>query len=116
MRERIQSLLGRVGGGFSSSPSESSYPEPAAKAEAAAGAAAALEFAGGAAVTGFIVLLAPSPVANDFTEAGPDNKAINALVMSKMPPTTLLTVKQRYPELFNRAYTEVQAKKKVIKP
>lgn len=78
--------------------------------------AAALEFAGGAAVTGFIVLLAPSPVANDFTEANPDNKEINSLVMSKMPPATLLTVKQRYPELFNRAFTEVQAKKKVNNP
>ena len=78
--------------------------------------AAALEFAGSAAVTGFIVLLAPSPVANDFTEAGLDNKEINALAMSKMPPTTLLTVKQRYPELFNKAFTEVQAKKKVYNP
>lgn len=78
--------------------------------------AAALEFAGGTAVTAFIVLLAPSPVANDFTEAGPDNKEINALVMSKMPPITLLTVKERYPELFNRAFTEVQSKKKINKP
>lgn len=78
--------------------------------------AAALEFAGGAAVTTFIALLAPSPVANEFTEAGPDNKEINTLLMSKMPPTTLSTVKQRYPELFNKAYSEVQAKKKVINP
>jgi hypothetical protein len=78
--------------------------------------AAALEFAGGAAVSGFIVLLAPSPVANEFTEAGPDNTAINALVMSKMPPITLVTVRERYPELFNRAFTEVQSKKKINKP
>lgn len=78
--------------------------------------AAALEFAGSAAVTGFIVLLAPSPVANDFTEAGSDNKEINALLMSKMPPSTLLTIQQRYPDLFNKAFTEVQSRKKVNKP
>ncbi|RYG94728.1 MAG: hypothetical protein EON58_15625 [Alphaproteobacteria bacterium] len=78
--------------------------------------AAALEFAGGAAVTGFIVLLAPSPVANDFTEAGTDNKEINALIMSKMPPTTLSIIQQRYPDLFNKSFTEVQSRKKVNKP
>jgi hypothetical protein len=78
--------------------------------------AAAVEFAGGAAVTTFIVLLAPSPVANDFTEAGPENKKINELVMSKMPKPTLVIVSERYPELFNRAFTEVQARKKINKP
>ena len=78
--------------------------------------AAALEFAGSAAVTGFIVLLAPSPVANDFTEAVSDNKEINALIMSKMPPSTLLTIQQLYPALFNKAFIEVQSRKKVNKP
>lgn len=78
--------------------------------------AAALEFAGSVAVTGFIVLIAPSPVANDFTEAGSDNKEINALIMSKMPPTTLSTIQQRYPDLFNKSFTEVQSRKKVNKP
>ncbi len=78
--------------------------------------AAAVEFAGGAAVSGFLVLIAPSPIANDFTQAGPDNKRINDLLKSKLPPTTLLTIQQRYPELFNKAYIDVQAGKKVTKP
>lgn len=78
--------------------------------------AATLEFAGGAAVTGFVVLIAPSPIANDFTAAGPDNKRINALLMSKMPPPTLTTIQERYPQLFNKAYTAVRASKQVTKP
>lgn len=79
--------------------------------------AATLEFAGSASFSGFLMLLAPSPIANEFTEAGPDNKKINALLTSKMPPTTLLTIEQRYPELFRRGYAEVQAsKKRLIKP
>ena len=78
--------------------------------------AATLEFAGSAVVSGFVVLLAPSPIANDFTAAGPDNKKINELVVSKLPQTTYLTIRHRYPELFNRAYHEVQAAKKLNKP
>jgi hypothetical protein len=56
--------------------------------------AATLEFAGSAVVSGFFVLLAPSPIANEFTEARPDNKEISALLMSKMPQTTLVTIQQ----------------------
>ncbi len=78
--------------------------------------AAAVEFAGGAAVSGFVVLIAPSPIANDFTQAGPDNTRINDLLKSKLPPTTLLTIQQRYPELFNKAFVEVQTTKNVAKP
>jgi hypothetical protein len=78
--------------------------------------AAVVEFAGGAAVSGFVVLLAPSPIANDFTAAGADNKEINALLMSKMPMTTRMTIRERYPELFNKAFTEVKASKRISKP
>ena len=78
--------------------------------------ATVLELAGGAAVTGFIVLLAPAPTANDFTAAGPENKKINDLMLSKLPPTTVFTIKQRYPELFNKAMSDVKAQKQIKKP
>jgi hypothetical protein len=98
------------------------YLDPAALAFAMALAkylprlAAVVEFAGGAAMSGFVVLIAPSPIANDFTQAGPDNKRINDLLKSKLPPTTVLTIQQKYPELVNKAYIEVRAAKKVVKP
>lgn len=76
--------------------------------------AATLEMAGGAYVTFFITLLAPSPIANDFTAAGTDNAEINKLVMSKLPPLGAMTIQQRYPELFSRAYEKVKGKKPVL--
>lgn len=77
---------------------------------------AALEFAGSAPASGFLLLLAPTPIANDFVQAGPSNKRINDLLKSKLPPTTLLTIEQRYPELFNKAYIDVRATQRVMKP
>lgn len=76
--------------------------------------AATLEMAGGPYVTFFITLLAPSPIANDFTAAGADNAEINKLVMSKLPPLGAMTIQQRYPELFRQAYEEVKGKKPVL--
>jgi len=70
--------------------------------------AAALEMAGGPYVTFFITLLAPSPIANDFTVAGADNAEINRLVVSKLPPPVAMTIQQRYPELFRQAYEKVK--------
>lgn len=76
--------------------------------------AATLEMAGGPYVTFFVTLLAPSPIANDFTAAGMDNAEINKLVMSKLPRLSELTIKQRYPELFRQAYEELKGKKPVL--
>jgi len=76
--------------------------------------AAALEMAGGPYVTFFIALLAPSPIANDFTAAGGDNAEINKLVMSKLPPLGAMTIQQRYPELFRQAYDKVKGSKPTL--
>lgn len=78
--------------------------------------AAAMEFAGSAAVSGFVVLLAPSPIANDFTAAGPENKAINALLAKKLPATTQKTIRDRYPQLFDKAFIEAKASKQLRRP
>lgn len=73
--------------------------------------AAAVELAGGPQVTAFVILLAPSPISNDFTAARSDNMAINKLVMERLPLPGAMTIRQRYPELFERSYTKVKGKK-----
>lgn len=67
---------------------------------------AALEWMGGPAALFFYALLAPSPVANDFTAAKPDNEEINRLLFSKFPPPVQGTIQLRYPPYVNRAYQE----------
>ena len=78
--------------------------------------AAVLEFAGSANVIAFVVLLAPTPIANDFTEAGVNNKTINELLKSKMPKPTLSTIRERYPQLFSQSYSDVIVSNKNKKP
>lgn len=67
-------------------------------------AAAALEWASAPQTVMFYTLLAPSPIANSFTEARPINTEINALLASKLPSATRQTIKDRYPELFRKAF------------
>ncbi|WP_148667301.1 hypothetical protein [Bradyrhizobium symbiodeficiens] len=66
--------------------------------------AAALEWAGSGYVTAFVLLVAPSPVANDFQEARSDNKEINDLLKAKLPTSITQNVLSRYPELFRKGY------------
>jgi hypothetical protein len=66
--------------------------------------AAVVELASGPYVAFFWNLIAPSPIANDFTAAKPDNAEINRLVMSKLPSPTAFTIRQLYPELFRKSY------------
>ena len=70
--------------------------------------AAALELASGPQVTFFMNLLAPSPIANDFTAAKQVNAEINWLVMSKLPSTAGFTIRQNYPELFQKGFGAVR--------
>jgi len=70
--------------------------------------AATLELAGSAPVAFFVTLLAPSPIANDFTAALADNKEINELLMQKLPALTSLTIKDRYPELFRQGFQKAK--------
>lgn len=64
--------------------------------------AAAMSWASTPQVVFLYGLLAPSPIANSFTEARPFNSEINALLATKFPPSTAQTIKERYPELFRR--------------
>lgn len=73
--------------------------------------AAAIEFMGAAPATAFLGLLAPIPIANDFTAAGSDNKMIQKLLLSKLPPVGAGTIQQRYPGLFHKAFLDFQAQK-----
>lgn len=59
----------------------------------------------------FYALLAPSPIANDFTEAKADNEEIAALLREKLPPISDATLEERYPMLFERIYEEVKGVK-----
>ena len=45
-----------------------------------------LEWGGGPAAIAFYALLAPSPIANDFTAAKPENETISSLLFAKFPP------------------------------
>lgn len=65
--------------------------------------AAAMEWSGGY-VTGFVLLVAPSPIANAFQEARSDNNEINELLKAKLPPTLTQTIQSRYPELFRKGF------------
>ncbi|MFB6451232.1 hypothetical protein [Bradyrhizobium tunisiense] len=66
--------------------------------------AAALEWAGSGYVNAFVLLVAPSPVANDFQEARSDNKEINDLLRAKLPMPIIQTIQSRYPELFRKGF------------
>lgn len=88
------------------------YLDPAALAWAMALAkyaktlAAMLEWMSAPAAAAFYVLLAPSPIANDFTAAKPENTEINNLLFSKFPHPVQQTIRLRYPPTVNRAYEE----------
>lgn len=75
--------------------------------------AAAIELASAPQVVVFFGLLAPSPIANSFTEARPINAEINALLATKLPSTTWLTIKDRYPELFRKGFEQTRASPKM---
>lgn len=66
--------------------------------------AAALEWAGNGYVAVFVILVAPSPIANDFQEALSDNKEINDLLAGKLPPLMTQSLRLRYPELFRKGF------------
>lgn len=70
--------------------------------------AAAVEFASGPYVTFFYNLLAPSPISNEFTAAKLTNAEINALVLSKLPAPTQQTIKNLYPQLFEKGFSSVK--------
>jgi hypothetical protein len=73
--------------------------------------AATLEFAGGPYVTIFIGILAPTPIANDFTSASFDNKQINEILAQKLPVMSIITIRERYPELFRQGFEIVKGQK-----
>lgn len=70
--------------------------------------AAAVEWASAPQVVMLYALLAPSPIANAFTEARPVNAEINALLASKLPHATRQTIRTRYPELFRKAFEQAR--------
>ncbi|WP_298623228.1 hypothetical protein [uncultured Zoogloea sp.] len=54
----------------------------------------------------FYALLAPSPVANDFTEAKLANNEISELVLSKLPVPTQGVIQLRFTPYVNGAFQE----------
>jgi hypothetical protein len=70
---------------------------------------AVVEWLGGAAAVFFYALLAPSPIANDFTAAKSDNEEIARLLFSKLPQPTQGTIQIHYPAYVRRAYEECKA-------
>lgn len=72
----------------------------------APGLAAVVGWLSAPAVVFFYALLAPSPVANDFTAAKPDNDEITRLVLAKLPVPTQSTIALRYTPYVNEAYKQ----------
>lgn len=65
-----------------------------------------LEWTGGRAAIFIYALLAPSPIANDFTAAKPENETISRLLFTKFPPPLQRTIELRYPPYLHDAYSE----------
>lgn len=52
----------------------------------------------------FYNLIAPSPIANDFTDASILNKGIQEELRKKLPPIPVQTIQERFQELFKKSY------------
>lgn len=70
--------------------------------------AAMLSWGSKPSVVAMLTLLAPTPVANDFTEARLLNEEINSLLAAKLPNRTSATIKERYPELFRKSMNKLK--------
>jgi len=78
--------------------------------------AALLGIVNGAWVAGFYMLLAPSPIANDFTAAKPVNDEINQLLFDKIDRLMPLNWRADYASMMQRAYEEAKGGGGLVKP
>ena len=69
---------------------------------------ATLGYASNIWLTGFYVLLAPSPIANDFTAAKPLNDEITALMRAKLDTFMPPDWRFRYASMVERAFNEAK--------
>jgi hypothetical protein len=65
-------------------------------------------------VLGFYMLLAPSPIANDFTAAKPVNDEINKLLFDKLDAFMPLNWRDNYSSMMERAFQETKGD--LVKP
>ena len=56
----------------------------------------------------FFILLAPSPIANDFTQARLENEEINKLLRSKLDNFLLPNWPQKYDKVFYDSYLRIK--------
>ncbi|QBE65777.1 hypothetical protein [Pseudoduganella lutea] len=59
-------------------------------------------------VVGFYMVLAPSPIANDFTAAKPVNDDINKLLLEKFNSFMPLNWRDDYSDMMQRAYLQIK--------